>query len=116
MMRNEIVPAIRRIVGYNFAYTWFQQDGAGPHYSRGVRNFLDTEIFNWWIGRRGQIEWAPCSPDLSPLNYFLWDYLKGKVYVTKPRNLEELRQGLLKKLHSLLQNSSEMPYPVFMIE
>jgi len=49
MKRNEIVPAIRRIVGDNFTHTWFQQDGAGPHYGRGVRNFLDTEFFNRWM-------------------------------------------------------------------
>ncbi|EFN62853.1 hypothetical protein EAG_00005, partial [Camponotus floridanus] len=28
MLRNEIVPAVRQIVGDNFAQTWFQQDGA----------------------------------------------------------------------------------------
>ncbi|KYN17352.1 hypothetical protein ALC57_10328, partial [Trachymyrmex cornetzi] len=71
MLRNEIVPAIRRIVGDNFAHTWFQQNGTGPHYGRGVRNFLDTEFFNRWIRRRGQIEGPPRSPDLSPLDYFL---------------------------------------------
>jgi len=32
MLRNEIVPAIKRIVRDNLAHTWFQQDGAGPHY------------------------------------------------------------------------------------
>jgi len=48
ILKNEILPA-RWIVGDNFAHTslpWFQQDGAEPHYSRGVRNFLDTEFFN----------------------------------------------------------------------
>jgi len=55
MLRNEILPAIRRSVGDNFAHTWFQQDGVEPHYSRGVRNFLDTEFVNRWIGRR---EWV----------------------------------------------------------
>jgi len=62
-----------------------------------VRNFLNTEFFNRWIGRRGQTEWPPHSPDLSPLDYFLWDYLKSKVYATKPRNLEELRQRLIEE-------------------
>jgi len=65
---------------------------AGPHYDRGMRNFLDTEFFNRWIGRKGQIEWPPRSPNLSPLDYFLWGYLKGKVYAAKPRNLKELRR------------------------
>jgi len=70
MLRNEILPAIRRIVGNNFAHTWFQQDRAGPHYNKGynVQNFLDTKFSNRWIGRRGEIEH---SPDLSPLDYFL---------------------------------------------
>jgi len=45
MLRNEIFPAIRRIVGDNFAHAWFQ-DRAGPHYSRGVQNFLNTKFFN----------------------------------------------------------------------
>jgi len=68
MLKNEILPAIRRIVRDNFAYTWFRQDGAGSHYSRGVlRNFLDMEFPNRWIGRRGEIEWSPRSFDLSPL-------------------------------------------------
>lgn len=44
MLRHEILPAIRRIVGDTFAHTWFQQDGVGPHYGRDVQNFLDTNF------------------------------------------------------------------------
>lgn len=28
------------------------------------------------------IEWRPRSPNLMPCNYFLWGYLKNKVYRT----------------------------------
>jgi len=35
------------------------------------------------------------SPDLSPLNYFLWRHLKSKVYATKPYNLENLRNQIV---------------------
>ncbi|KAK0177085.1 hypothetical protein PV328_001164 [Microctonus aethiopoides] len=35
------------------------------------------------------------SPDLSPLDFFLWGYLKGTVYHTKPRDLEELRERII---------------------
>jgi len=31
------------------------------------------------------------------LDYFLWGYLKGKVYATKPRNLEKLRQRIIEE-------------------
>jgi len=89
MLRNKILSAIRRIVGDDFAHAWFQQGGVGLHYSRGVQNFLDTEFSNQWIGRRREIEWPLHLPDLLPLD-FLWSYLKGKVYATKPRNLKKL--------------------------
>ena len=35
------------------------------------------------------------SPDLNPLDYFLWGYLKGKIYNTKPRNLNDLHQRII---------------------
>jgi len=47
--------------------------------------------------KRTKIEWPPRSPDLSSLDYFLWGYLKGKVYAIKPRNLEELRQRIIEE-------------------
>ncbi|CAB0036793.1 unnamed protein product, partial [Trichogramma brassicae] len=55
-----------------------KQDGAAAHYGRNVRNFLDGEFFDRWIGRRGTIEWPARSPDLTPLDFFLWWYLKGQ--------------------------------------
>lgn len=36
---------------------WFQQDGAPPHYSETVRQYLDNTFPNRWIERRGVIEW-----------------------------------------------------------
>lgn len=56
MLRNQIVPAIREIVGDNFENTWYQQDGAAAHYGRDVRIYLDEVFDNRWIGRRGTIE------------------------------------------------------------
>ncbi|EFN65149.1 hypothetical protein EAG_00038, partial [Camponotus floridanus] len=41
------------------------------------------------------IEWPPRSPDLSPLDFFLWGYLKSKVYKTNPRNLNNLRRRIV---------------------
>ncbi|EFN82476.1 hypothetical protein EAI_06335, partial [Harpegnathos saltator] len=73
----------------NFDDVWFQQDGASPHYGRIVRNYLNDTFPNRWIGRRGTIEWPPRSPDIAPLDFFLWGYIKNKVYFTKPRNLDE---------------------------
>jgi len=53
-------------------------------YGLNVRAFLNNVFRARWIGRRGEIEWPARSPDLTPLDYFLWDYLKDRVYRTKP--------------------------------
>lgn len=70
---------------------WYQQDGAPVHYTRSVREYLDTVFPGKWIGRRGPIEWPARSPDLTPLDYFLWGYLKSKVYFNRPNNIDELK-------------------------
>jgi transposase len=97
LLRNQIIPRIREIAGNNYDDTWFQQDGAAPHYGRDVRAYLDTQFPHKWIGRRGEIEWPARSPDLTPLDYFLWGYLKSKVYATQPQNLDELRNRIMQE-------------------
>ena len=41
---------------------------------------LNSELPGRWIGRRGAIEWPARSPDLTPCDYWLWSYLRSKVY------------------------------------
>ncbi|KYQ47267.1 hypothetical protein ALC60_13715 [Trachymyrmex zeteki] len=41
------------------------------------------------------------STDLNPLDYFLWEYLKGKIYNTKPRNLNDLRQRIINEFRTI---------------
>lgn len=73
---------------------WFQQDGAPAHFGLRVQRLLDEIFPNRWIGRRGTIEWPPRSPDLRPLDFFLWGFLKERVYKTKPADVEELKQRI----------------------
>lgn len=73
---------------------FFQQDGAPPHYALQVRRFLDNTFNERWIGRRGPIEWPPRSPDLTPMDFFLWGHLKNRVYVDRPENLQDLMERI----------------------
>jgi hypothetical protein len=59
---------------------WFQQDGCPAHSTRNVRRWLDAQFPERWVGRYGPVEWPPRSPDLTPLDFFLWGYIKSKVY------------------------------------
>lgn len=79
---------------YSEADLIFQHDGAPPHYAAAVREFLDANFPGQWIGRRGPVEWPARSPDLSPLDFFLWGHIKSKVYATECGSLEELRQRI----------------------
>ena len=73
---------------------FFQHDGAPPHYSRLVREYLNASFPNRWIGRGGPIEWPPRSPDLTPLDYYIWGHMKTLVYETKVDSREELRHRI----------------------
>lgn len=71
---------------------WFQQDGAPPHRSRYVVTYLNNLFQNRWIGIRSQIqEWPPRSPDLTPLDFFLWGHVKEKVFATKPTTIDNMK-------------------------
>ena len=74
---------------------WYQQDGAGPHFANIVKDFLNNTYAGRWIGRAGSINWPPRSPDLTPLDFFLWGYVKQKVYSTEIDTVETLRQRII---------------------
>ena len=74
---------------------WLQLDGAPAHYALQVRQWLDENYPGRWIGRGGPVAWPPRSPDLTPLDFFLWGHIKNTVYRTAPDNVEELRQRIL---------------------
>lgn len=46
----------------------FQHDGAPPHFSLQVREHLNNEFPNRWIGRGGTQAWPARSPDLTVLD------------------------------------------------
>lgn len=77
---------------------WFQQDGATPHTSKlsmeWLREHFKTRIISSTRDKSLPIEWAPHSPDLNPPDFFLWGYLKDRVYQDKPKTLTELKEKI----------------------
>jgi hypothetical protein len=70
---------------------WYLHDGAPAHSaSRGVKNWLDANLENRWIGRNGPVLWPARSPDLNPCDFFLWDHLKQILHET-PVDTEAIR-------------------------
>ena len=79
----------------NFDELFFQQDGTSPHYPLRVRDYLNKVFTQRWFGRTGSIEWPPCSPDLTPMDFFFWGVVKNKEYVKNkeknPKTVNELK-------------------------
>ena len=88
MLQDEIWPVVNTWA--NIEDLIFMQDGAPPHFAIVVREWLNEHFPGRWLGRRGPHEWPARSPDLTPCNFFLWDWLKEQVYSKKPTTLEEL--------------------------
>ena len=88
------------------AGTIYQQDGAPPHYALEVRKFLNDNFPGQWIGRGSEtIAWPPRSPDLTPLDFFLWGFVKDQVYsIPDEIDIEQASQTLflLTKEHTKL--------------
>lgn len=74
---------------------WFMHDGAPVHFSRIVREVLDDLYHAKWIGRGGPVPWPARSPDLNPLDYYLWGHLKQLVYAADVPNAATLHQRIL---------------------
>ena len=49
----------------------------------------------YYAGRRGPIEFPPRSPDITPMDFFVWGVIKDSVYSRKPRSVEDLQQFVI---------------------
>ncbi|GFW61478.1 uncharacterized protein TNCV_347261 [Trichonephila clavipes] len=73
---------------------WFQQDGATCPTARATIDLLKYTFGDRLISRFGPVNWPPRSCDLTPLDYFLWGYVKSLVYADKPQTLGHLEDSI----------------------
>lgn len=109
MINNEVVPALQALYQQQrngaFPRLWWAQDGAPAHRTIAVRNRLQQLFPRRVIGIGHNPEWPARSPDLTPLDFFLWGYLKSKVYHTPPpANLQEVEARVRVEVTSLRRN------------
>ncbi|GFV62566.1 transposable element Tc3 transposase [Trichonephila clavipes] len=73
---------------------WFQQGGATCHTARATIDLLKDTFGDRLISRFGLVNWPARSCDLTPLDYFLWGYVKSLVYADKPQTLDHLEDNI----------------------
>lgn len=100
MIREFFGPALQEFDDFSDQW-WFQQDGATSHTSNtaleAVREWFPDKL----ISRRGDINWPPRSPDLAPNDFFLWGYLKSRVYNNAPANLIQLKNRIQEEIEAI---------------
>ncbi|GFT96233.1 DUF4817 domain-containing protein [Trichonephila clavipes] len=85
MITNFFIPELNN---HDVQELWFQQDGATCHTARATIDLLKDTFGEHLISRFGPVNWPPRSCDLTPLDYFLWGYVKSLVYADKPQTLD----------------------------
>lgn len=93
LLQQHLLPAMQP--RDDFHSLIFMQDGAPPHWSLAVRNWLTATFPERWMGRGSpNLPWPPYSPDLTPMDFFLWGWVKSQVYRTPVTDVEELRKRI----------------------
>ena len=70
---------------------WFQQYGTTCHLTEATLDVLCPVFEDRLSSRRADIVCLLRSCDLTPLNYYLWDTVKGKCYADKPETIDVLK-------------------------
>jgi len=100
MLQNFFIPYLEENE-WDIPNVWFQQDGATAHTARISMNVIRETFAGRLISRNGDIPWPPRSPDLSPCDFYLWGYLKSKVYIGKPRTISELKEAIQREIAAI---------------
>lgn len=87
----------------DIADKWFQQDGATSHTATETMNLLQTKFPDRIISRNSAVNWPARSCDLTPLDYFLWGYVKDRVYTEPIASIAALKLKIRDVINEIKQ-------------
>lgn len=80
----------------NMRRRWSQQSGATPHTVQPALNWISNHFGAPVISLMTRHIWSPKSPDLTPLDSFVWGRIKDRAYVDKPWIVEDLKEAIIR--------------------
>ncbi len=92
MLATFLVPQLKQ--KHKLKNTWFQQ---AKQSLEALHRTFENKIESHYT----RFVWPALSPDLSVCNFFLWRYLKVRVYVNKPRTLMQLKWNIETKIKKI---------------
>lgn len=107
LLEDQILPAIRaRVPQDQLNNIWFQQDGCPAHNVREVQTLLRQIFDDKLISNGGPVNWPARSPDITPLDFYLWGYVKNEVYEFEPpESVQELEERVRNVFTSINGNT-----------
>ena len=57
--------------------------------------------FEGMVISRGDVNWPPRSCDLTPLDFFLWGYLKSQIYTNKPQTIDAFKVNITNAIQQI---------------
>lgn len=92
---NDFIPQLH---DDELQHGFFQQDNAPAHTARDTQQYLEQFFDNRLIS---QNLWPPRSPDLTPLDFYLFGNLKNKIFQNRLQNLEELQVAIEQEINNI---------------
>lgn len=103
-MFSDLTPKLTEKYKENFDKLWWVQDGEPTVI---LNQILNQSFHNHVIGRGRDIQWPSCSPDLTPCEYFLWGYLKHKVYRNSIESLPDLCDRITEEIETITRDQKD---------
>ena len=99
IIRCNVIQRDFRLHGIDENTVWWQQDEASSHTSNATMRYLRGQFPGRVISKHGDWPWPPRCPDLTLCDFFLWIYLKHKIWNVpldqQPSNLRQLREAIV---------------------
>ena len=87
-----------------FQRLWWAQDGAPCHGLLAVCARLNRLFGERVLSLHTSNGWPPRSPNLTHCDFFIWGYLKDKIFRIPPRFLNVPRQKIITESNLLREN------------
>ena len=79
-------------------------DGVNPHISKKTMSWLSDPFGTCLISRRTQNYWVPHVPNLSPLDFCLWGFLKDEIFKQAYDDMYALKKVIVDIVSTIPQN------------
>ena len=103
---NSVLKLVRETTSPRWKPNGFSKKGSPPHTARETRHFLKQHFEGRFISLYDVVEWQPYSPDLTPPDFFLWGYLKDRIFGNpRPCTLDQLKENICREIRNIPQET-----------